>query len=107
MLPELTDARVLSILNSMTSENSVDRFCCSLSPCLGKVPDDWQERVRAAILTLIAASQGEQDPNPVLGPIEQWRAEQNQRQMPSATNITHAQNVGSNLNVQVSLALVI
>ncbi|CAJ0960191.1 unnamed protein product, partial [Ranitomeya imitator] len=91
MLPELIDARVLSILNSMTPENSVDRFCRSLSPCLGKVPDDRQEQVRAAILTLIAASQGKQDPNPVLGPIEQWRAAQHQIQMPSATNITHPQ----------------
>ncbi|XP_077109359.1 uncharacterized protein LOC143765983 [Ranitomeya variabilis] len=72
MLPELIDARVLSILNSMTPENSVDRFCRSLSPCLGKVPDGRQERVRAAILTLIAASQGEPEPNQVLGPIEQW-----------------------------------
>ncbi|XP_069605389.1 proteoglycan 4-like [Ranitomeya imitator] len=95
MLPELIDARVLSILNSMTPENAVDRFCRSLSPCLGKVPDGRQERVRAAILTFIAASQGEQEPNQVLGPIEQWRAAQHQIQMPSATNITNDQNVGT------------
>ncbi|XP_077155624.1 uncharacterized protein LOC143818083 [Ranitomeya variabilis] len=90
MLPELIDARVISILNSMAPENSVDRFYRSLSPCLGKVPDD-----RAAILTLIAASQGEQDPNPVLEPIEQWRAAQHQIQMPSATNIIHPQIVST------------
>ncbi|XP_077148257.1 uncharacterized protein LOC143808964 [Ranitomeya variabilis] len=95
MLPELIDARVLSILNSMTPETAVDRFCRSLSPCLGKVPDGRQERVRAAILTLIDASQGEQEPNQVLGPIEQWRAAQHQIQMPSATNITNDQNVGT------------
>ncbi|XP_077110456.1 uncharacterized protein LOC143766573 [Ranitomeya variabilis] len=95
MLPELIDARVLSILNSMTPETAVDRFCRSLSPCLGKVPDGRQERVRAAILTLIAASQGEQEPNQVLGPIEQWRAAQHQIQMPSATNTTNDQNVGT------------
>ncbi|XP_069616179.1 uncharacterized protein [Ranitomeya imitator] len=95
MLPELIDARVLSILNSMTPETAVDRFCRSLSPCLVKVPDGWQERVRAAILTLIAASQGEQEPNQVLGPIEQWRAAHHQIQMPSATNISNDQNVGT------------
>ncbi|XP_077110461.1 uncharacterized protein LOC143769327 [Ranitomeya variabilis] len=95
MLPELIDARVLSILNSMTPETAVDRCCCSLSPCLGKVPDGRQERVRAAILTIIAASQGEQEPNQVLGSIEQWRAAQHQIQMPSATNITNDQNVGT------------
>ncbi|XP_077148302.1 uncharacterized protein LOC143809007 [Ranitomeya variabilis] len=95
MLPELIDARVLSILHSMTPETAVDRFCHSLSPCLGKVPDGRQERVRAAILTLIDASQGEQEPNQVLGPIEQWRAAQHQIQMPSATNITNDQNVGT------------
>ncbi|XP_069601743.1 uncharacterized protein [Ranitomeya imitator] len=101
MLPELIDARVLSILNSMTPENSVDRFCRSLSPCLSKVPDGRQERVRAAVLTLIAANQGEQEPNQVLGPIEQWRPAQHQIQMPSATSIPHAQNVGTQQSQQM------
>ncbi|XP_073416527.1 uncharacterized protein [Dendrobates tinctorius] len=95
MLPELIDARVLAKLNSMTPENSADRFCRSLSLCLAKVPGEQQERVRTAILTLVAASQGKQKPKKVLGPIEQWRAGQHQIQMPSATNITHAQNVGT------------
>ncbi|XP_077111551.1 uncharacterized protein LOC143767243 isoform X1 [Ranitomeya variabilis] len=95
MLPKLIDSPVVSILNSMTTEHSADQFCRSLAPCLAKVPDEWQKRVRSAILTLIAASQGDQDPYPVLGPIEQWRAAQHQIQMPSATNITHAQNVGT------------
>ncbi|XP_069606596.1 uncharacterized protein [Ranitomeya imitator] len=95
MLPKFIDSPVVSILNSMTPEISADRFCRSLAPCLAKVPDEWQERVRAAILTLIAASQGDQDTYAVLGPIEQWRAAQHQIQMPSATNIPHAQNVGT------------
>ncbi|XP_073432484.1 uncharacterized protein [Dendrobates tinctorius] len=93
MFPELIDARVLSILNSLTPENSVERFCRSLSHSLAKVPEERQERVRTAILTLIAACQGEQEPNHVLGPIEQWRAGQLPIQMSSDTNIRDVPNV--------------
>ncbi|XP_073435229.1 uncharacterized protein [Dendrobates tinctorius] len=95
MLPELINAGVLSILNSLTPENSVERFCRSLSHCLAKVPEEWQERVWAAILTLIAACQGEQELNHVLGPIEQWRAGQLPIQMASDTSIRDVPNVGT------------
>ncbi|XP_077137128.1 uncharacterized protein LOC143795551 [Ranitomeya variabilis] len=96
MLPEAIDARVLHILNSMTPESDVDRFCHSLSPCLAKVPTQRQERVRAAMLTLLAASQGENEPNQVLSPIEQWRTDQNHTQLTTTASTHQEQQVPAN-----------
>ncbi|XP_077155934.1 uncharacterized protein LOC143818538 [Ranitomeya variabilis] len=93
MLPEAIDARVLHILNSMTPESDVDHFCHSLSPSLAKVPTQRQERVRAAMLTLLAASHGENEPNQVISPIEQWHSDQNQTQLTTTASTQQEQQV--------------
>ncbi|KAM4041544.1 uncharacterized protein ACNLHF_012547 [Anomaloglossus baeobatrachus] len=76
-LPEIIDTRVMSIMNSLLPENDTERFCRSLAPYLSKVHSDNQERLRAAILTLISACQTNPLPNHVLLAIEQWRTNYN------------------------------
>ncbi|KAM4043724.1 uncharacterized protein ACNLHF_013990 [Anomaloglossus baeobatrachus] len=61
-LPEIIDTRIIHIMNTLIPETDAERFCRSLSSSLTKIPSDRQERVRAAMLTLLSASQAEQEP---------------------------------------------
>ncbi|XP_075195026.1 uncharacterized protein LOC142295821 [Anomaloglossus baeobatrachus] len=61
-LPEIIDTRIIHIMNTLIPETDAERFCRSLSTSLTKIPSDRQERVRAAMLTLLSASQAEQEP---------------------------------------------
>ncbi|KAM4038362.1 uncharacterized protein ACNLHF_016674 [Anomaloglossus baeobatrachus] len=61
-LPEIIDTRIIHIMNTLIPETDAERFCRSLSTSLTKIPSDRQERVRAAMLILLSASQAEQEP---------------------------------------------
>ncbi|KAM4022680.1 uncharacterized protein ACNLHF_027698 [Anomaloglossus baeobatrachus] len=74
-LPEIIDTQIMNIMNSLIPETDAERFCPSLAPSLAKVPCEHQDRVRAAILTLISACQTTPLPNHVLLSIEQWQTQ--------------------------------
>ncbi|KAM4049698.1 uncharacterized protein ACNLHF_010737 [Anomaloglossus baeobatrachus] len=103
LLPELIDARIVHILNTLTLETDVERFCRSLTPHLATVPRQYQVRVRAAILMLIDASQDDRDPSQVLSVIEHWRTGQQAMQQPPAAPTLHCHHVppGTSMNADV------
>ncbi|KAM4026889.1 uncharacterized protein ACNLHF_022769 [Anomaloglossus baeobatrachus] len=84
-LPEIIDTRIIHIMNTLIPETDAERFCRSLSTSLTKIPSDRQERVRAAMLTLLSASQAEQEPVRVYEAIENWRTIMQQHTVPNTT----------------------
>ncbi|KAM4041662.1 uncharacterized protein ACNLHF_012651 [Anomaloglossus baeobatrachus] len=85
-LPEIIDTRIIHIMNTLIPETDAERFCRSLSTSLTKIPSDRQERVRAAMLTLLSASQAEQEPVRVYEAIENWRTIMQQHTVPNTTD---------------------
>ncbi|XP_075204210.1 uncharacterized protein LOC142310575 [Anomaloglossus baeobatrachus] len=100
-LPEIIDTRIIHIMNTLIPETDAERFCRSLSTSLTKIPSDRQERVRAAMLTLLSASQAEQEPVRVYEAIENWRTIMQQHTVP---NTTDNQNT---ISTQTTMATVI
>ncbi|XP_073440070.1 uncharacterized protein [Dendrobates tinctorius] len=76
LLAQEIDVRILQILNSFTPENDAERFARSLAPQIEAVPRQRQGWLRAALITLIDASQEENDPTLLYTVIEDWRRAQ-------------------------------
>ncbi|XP_077126637.1 uncharacterized protein LOC143782730 [Ranitomeya variabilis] len=89
LLAQEIDVRILQLLSNFTPENDAERFARSLAPQIEAVPRQRQGWLRAALITLIDASQEENDPTLLYTVIEDWRRAQHVSQQQPAVQSQH------------------